>query len=72
MNTRLDQIVQRHTGRIRERLFILAVALVTSVTAGSIAFASTGNGLARPAEAAKMAPASDLASNAPCCTNSNC
>ena len=71
---RLDQIVQRQRkSRIRERIFIAAVALVTSVTAGSIAFASTGE-LGKQAEAATLKadePSPQLATPAPCCAN-NC
>jgi hypothetical protein len=38
--TRLDQIAMRQrTSRVRDRFFVLAVALVTTLTAGAIVLA---------------------------------
>lgn len=52
---RLSEIAQRQrASRTRSRLFILAVALVTLVTAGSIALATTAPSIVPSATAAPM------------------
>ena len=57
---RLTEIAQRQRrSRMRQRIFILAVALVTLVTAGSIALATTSPSIVPSAMAA---PSPDPAS----------